>query len=302
MTGCWGQDWASYQSATPDTTGLSFFFTKVSEGLGYVNPDFPSQYAHGIAAGLTGGRYHYPHMGNSVTAEGDFFLGHADVQPGDLVVLDWEGYDAASQGVSHARQLAYKDAWLTYVKGRLPHNAVGVYMNVDYLDNVDATGFHGDFLWIATAGKPAGQPGISAPWLFHQYSAATVDHDFCRLDPAALRAFAHSFEASPPVPPVNTQKEIEMILTAVDRKTVPSGTGWPGIFLLGGDGRMSHVTSTADLTAYRAAGLPLVTVSYAEYLTRVTTLNPATAKLSSAADYTPEDADTALGLTPVTGV
>jgi hypothetical protein len=42
------------------------------------------------------------------------------------------------------------------VKSRLPNNRVGVYANVDYWRNVDRSGYCGDFLWIATAGRKRG--------------------------------------------------------------------------------------------------------------------------------------------------
>ncbi|ANZ14440.1 hydrolase [Streptomyces noursei ATCC 11455] len=160
--GIWGQDWSSYQSATPDTSGLSFAFTKVTEGLSYVNPRWVSQRDHAKASGLVWGAYHYPHVGNSVQAEADYFLGQVAWKPGDMVVLDWEGYDAANQGVSRGTQAAYKKAWLRYVKGKLPHNPVGMYANLDYWRNIDTTSYAGDFLWIATAGLPVASP-VSRP-------------------------------------------------------------------------------------------------------------------------------------------
>jgi hypothetical protein len=218
--GIYGQDWASYQSATPDTSGLAFFFTKVTEGLGYVNPLWPSQYAHGLAAGLVPGKYHYPHMGNSVQAEGDRFLSVADIRPGDVACLDWEGYDPANSGVPKAQQAAYKDAWLRYVKSKLPNNRVGMYCNTDYWRNVDTSGFYGDFLWIATAGLPAGSPGITAPWLFHQYSDNPVDKDYCHLASAAdLRAWASpSGGTDMPLTPADAQLVAETLLNT----TVPN--------------------------------------------------------------------------------
>lgn len=188
--GTYGEDWASFQSASPDTTGLGFAFVKVTEGLGYVNPMWVPQRDHAKANGLVWGAYHYPHMGNSVTAEADFFLGQVAWKPGDLVALDWEGYDAANKGVPKSQQAAYKDAWLRYVKGRLPNNRVGMYCNTDYWRNVDTTSYYGDFLWIATANQPAGQPGITAPWMFHQYGSSGVDRDYCPLSLADLRAWA----------------------------------------------------------------------------------------------------------------
>jgi hypothetical protein len=227
--GIWGEDWASYQSAAPDTSGLSFAFVKVTEGTGYVNPEWQSQRDHAKANGLVWGGYHYPHMGASVQAEADFFLSQAAWKPGDLVCLDWEGYDAANSAVSKADQAAYKDAWLRYVKSRLPHNPVGMYCNVDYWRNVDTTGYYGDFLWIATAGLPAGQPGITAPWLFHQYSAASVDHDYCHLaSTQALRDWALAF-ASPSTPPGGTDMpmtpaDVQLLLnTRVPLAKLPGG-------------------------------------------------------------------------------
>ncbi|MBD0743610.1 glycoside hydrolase family 25 protein [Streptomyces sp. CBMA152] len=205
--GTYGQDWASYQSATPDTSGLSFAFVKITEGLSYINPVWITQRDHAKAAGLVWGGYHYPHMANSPQDEADFFLSQVNWQHGDVIVLDWEGYDNANQNVSKAAQAAYKDAWLRHVKSRMPYNPVGMYANTDYWHNVDTSNFYGDFLWIATAGRPAGDPGIQAPWLFHQYSeSGGLDHDYCHLDSNALRSWAlQSSEAEMPLTPADVK-------------------------------------------------------------------------------------------------
>lgn len=225
--GIYGQDWASYQSTTPDTTGLAFAFVKITEGLGYVNPKWPAQRSHAKANGLVWGGYHYPHMGNSVQAEGDYFLGQVNWQPGDLICLDWEGYDAANQGVPKSQQAAYKDAWLRYVKRRQPYSPVGMYCNVDYWRNVDTSSYFGDFLWIATAGRFAGDPGIQAPWLFHQYSDSGVDHDYCHLPSAqALRDWSLSFRPGPsptPAPPSPTPTPSEDDMPQQIVGTIPAG-------------------------------------------------------------------------------
>ncbi len=188
--GTYGQDWASYQDDAPSTEGLDFVFVKVTEGLTYTNPKWVAQRDHAKGAGLVWGAYHYPHMENSVRAEADHFIDQVAWQPGDLVVLDWEGYDDANKHVPHSVQATYKDQWLRYVKSRLPGHQVGLYANLDYWRNVDTSGFYGDFLWIATADRKAGDPGIQADWVFHQYAAAGVDKDFCKLDSAELRAWS----------------------------------------------------------------------------------------------------------------
>lgn len=199
--GIYGQDWASYQSAQPDTTDLSFVFIKVTEGAGYVNPLWQAQLQWARSRGLVAGLYHYPHMGNSVDVELGHFLTAAGqaIQPGVMLCLDWEGYDSANASVPHAQQLAFKDQFLGSLKAREPHNPAGVYMNTDYLANVDGSGRHGDFLWIATSGRPAGNPGINANWLFHQYSDMPVDSDYCPLGSVAeLRTWAMSFAQATP--------------------------------------------------------------------------------------------------------
>jgi GH25 family lysozyme M1 (1,4-beta-N-acetylmuramidase) len=222
--GIYGQDWASYQSATPSTSGLSFVFVKVAEGLSYINPLWAQQRDHAKAKGLVWGAYYYPHMANSPQAEADYFLSQVAWQPGDLVVLDWEGYDPANTGVAKSTQASYKDAWLRYVKSRLPNNRVGVYANVDYWRNVDRSGYCGDFLWIATAGRNAGDPGISDPWLFHQYSeAGGLDRDYCHLATAAdLRAWALSTTTQE-----DTMATPQEIADAVWSHTEKPGTGNP---------------------------------------------------------------------------
>ncbi|MGW1071662.1 glycoside hydrolase family 25 protein [Streptomyces sp. NPDC002537] len=229
--GIWGQDWADYQSSAPDVGGLSFAIVKVTEGLSFLNRKWVAQRDHAKAHGLVWGAYHYPHMANSPIGEADFFLAQVDWRPGDLVTLDWEGYDDANQGVPRARQAAYKETWLRYVKRRLPYNPVGMYANLDYWRNVDTTGFYGDFLWIATAGRRAGSPGIAADWLFHQYSdSGGVDRDYCRLDSAGeLRAWALSFQPAPPSPEDDMPQWQSGQITPGDQPTVvlvPSGTAW----------------------------------------------------------------------------
>jgi GH25 family lysozyme M1 (1,4-beta-N-acetylmuramidase) len=56
------------------TTGLDFVFTKVTEGLSYVNPRWAAQRDHAKSQGLVWGAYHYPHMANDPRAEADYFL------------------------------------------------------------------------------------------------------------------------------------------------------------------------------------------------------------------------------------
>jgi len=217
MTGIYGQDWASYQGSVPSASGLAFVFLKVTEGLTYESPVWKSQKADAVSHGAVVGYYHYPHMHNSAHTEVDFFLSKVKPAIGEMVVLDWEGYDANNTSVPKSEQLAYKESYLTYMKLRVPNNPVGMYCNTDYWYNVDTTGHAGDFLWIATSGLPAGQPGIKAVWTFHQYGAAGVDKDYGNFSSqAALKAWIASFNKTIPTPP-------EDIVTPQDKKDIIDG-------------------------------------------------------------------------------
>jgi len=179
--GIYGQDWASYQGSTPSAKGIDFVFLKVTEGTTYESPVWKSQYAEAIKAGLAIGFYHYPHMHNNPDAEVNYFLSKVTPKIGEMVVLDWEGYDANNRNLSPSELLSYKEEYLRFMKSKLPHNPVGLYCNTSYWLSIDKASNAGDFLWIATANKPAGQPGIQYNWLFHQYGASGVDRDYCRL-------------------------------------------------------------------------------------------------------------------------
>lgn len=223
--GIFGQDWASYQDDQPDVSGLSFAFVKVTEGLDYTNSRWVAQRNHAKANGLVWGAYHYPHMHNSDRAEADFFLSQVAWQPGDMICLDWEGYDSANAGVSSADKQVYKEDYLRYIKSRVPHNPVGMYCNTDYWRNIDTTGYYQDFLWIATAGRGAGDPGIQAPWLFHQYTDNPIDTDYCHLSSTEeLRAWTMSFAEQAPAPtPVPVPAPVPVPVPPAPPARMPTG-------------------------------------------------------------------------------
>src|SRR6267142_2782656 len=217
MTGILGQDWSGYQSASPSTSGIDFVFLKVTEGLSYESPRWKSQYTTAKNAGLVTGFYLYPHMANSPKEEADYFLSKVTPKSGEMVVLDWEGYDSNNSGVSKSVQKAYKEASLRYLKNKLPNSPVGMYCNTDYWKSVDTTGYFGDFLWIATAAKSAGDPGITAQWTFHQYSTAgSTDRDYSTFTSrAALKTWALSFDKTTGADVALTDAEITAIAKKV---------------------------------------------------------------------------------------
>lgn len=232
MSGTYGQDWASYQSATLATAGLGFVFVKATEGTGYANPLHAAQVSHVRADGRVVGHYHYPHMAADAATEAGYFLSVAQPQPGDVLILDWEGYDAANNSVPFSRQVAYKAAFLARLAAVAPVHQHLTYCNTDYL-NRDPNGPYGDALWIATSGRPAGQPGIGHAWLIHQYSTAGgIDHDYCPLNPAQLKAWAHAKENT--VPDLTPQiaddtKSLRADLTKVASLTEKDAAGHPAV-------------------------------------------------------------------------
>jgi hypothetical protein len=197
-----GVDVSSFQPENFDTTGLAFVIVKRTEGRGYVNPKASAQVAHGRGAGLLVGHYCYPHIHDGASVDADYFLAHlgSDLHAGDLLVLDWEWYGQAN--VTAAEADAYKDAWIARARAKAPGHRILTYSDVNNWTHVDKNSNVGDGLWIATGGKPAGQPGIQHQWVIHQYSTAGgIDHDVANFpDKAAMLAWANPTQPKPPAP------------------------------------------------------------------------------------------------------
>jgi GH25 family lysozyme M1 (1,4-beta-N-acetylmuramidase) len=182
-----GIDVSSYQSSGFSTSGLSFVFIKITEGVSYVNPKWVAQRTTARKAGLVTGFYHYPHIANSPTTEADHFLDQINLVAGDVLCLDWEWY---GQKVTNAQARAYKDAWLAHVKAKAPSHRVILYCNRSTWLDVDTDSKCGDGLWIADT-TTAGHPRIKHHWTFHQYAQTTVDKDVANFASAtALRSWA----------------------------------------------------------------------------------------------------------------
>ncbi|WP_329168306.1 GH25 family lysozyme [Streptomyces sp. NBC_01267] len=198
-----GQDWASYQSNTPSTSGLDFAFIKATEGTSYVNPRMVSQAAHARAAGLVVGFYHFIKPGN-IKGQASYFVTKAVSQEGDPLFLDWE-----TNGVSSAD----KDTFIREVQRLRPAHRVGLYCNQDYWLRKDTSGFAGDALWIADY-VTAGKPRIKSTWTFHQYTSTPVDTNVGNFaNKAALTAWAT--KSTVPKPPAKPAALPNVSLAAV---------------------------------------------------------------------------------------
>lgn len=189
----YGADISSHQSASwQPAADEAYVFVKATEGRTYTNPSHAQQVATVRAAGRQVGHYHWLVKGNT-TEQVDYFLAQADIQPGDLIALDWE--DSSNPPTSE------KDNWIRQVLDRTNGaNRVGLYCNRDWWWNHDTSSYFGDFLWIAIYG--ASDPGIQAEWTFWQFTDSPYDRNRGRFaDLAALRAWAGSDTPPDPVPP-----------------------------------------------------------------------------------------------------
>jgi hypothetical protein len=199
-------DVASYQSDTYPTAGLAGVIVKCTEGTGYENPRYAAQVAHGRAAGLVVGHYHYGHAGDG-TAQADYFLARLHLRAGDILALDWE-----ERGMTEAE----RDAFIRRVKQRAPGHKVVLYCNLDFWRNLDHNnGGPMDGLWIADPNHSAGHPGIKHGWVFDQYaSPGGMDREVANFPSvAAFRAWCGGLtpvdngpgnHPKPPAPPVVT--------------------------------------------------------------------------------------------------
>lgn len=264
-----GVDVSSFQSATYSTKGLSYVFVKATQGTTYTNPKHSAQISHGRAAGLVVGHYHFLVPGNP-QGQAAYFAKHAGVQPGDLLACDWEPLNGITPSNSD------KDAFLAAVKKLFPKNRVLLYCDVSRWTSMDKTGDCGDGLWIATAGKPEGKPGIKDPWMLHQYSTAGgIDHDAANFTTTtALLAWAKG-------------EDPDMPLTGADAKTIletdniiksPTGAA-----VLAKAGIAASNTYITEATAHQIAVQNAVeaNLSSAQVLALVTSLTAQVAALNT---------------------
>lgn len=151
----------------------------------------------------------------------------------------------------------------------LPIARVGPYGGIKVITGAHRAGYR--YLWqtVAWSGgawHPAAtirQPGstVLGGTADVDYAMAT---DFGQFPRPAAPAPAPQPPAPGPLPPF--PKEKKMIMVAVDLKTLPKDTEWPGIFLLTQDLKLCHVTTPEDEKAFKDAQVTgPFTISYAQF-------------------------------------
>jgi len=177
-----GPDVSRWQHGAPlswaavKASGHSFAFVKATEGAGYTNPYFASDWAGTRNAGLLHGAYHFarPSIGSAVSQARRFIAVAGKAQaPGDLPpVLDLEqsGGLTPTQLSTWTRQFLEETRRLT---GRTP--ILYTYPYFWRTAMASSTAFTEYPLWIASytsASKPA-MPAWSR-WTFWQYSSTST--------------------------------------------------------------------------------------------------------------------------------
>lgn len=159
-------DWAAAHQA-----GIDFAFIRVTDGVQFIDPKFPSYWTGAKAAGVIRGAYQFFRPAEDPIAQADLLLEKmGPLDPGDLPpVLDVE----VSGGLSTDQVAAGVRAWVAHVTaklGRTPILYAGLYSWHDLTGSADITTSP---LWVAQY-TSAPCPNIPAPWTrwaFWQYSA-----------------------------------------------------------------------------------------------------------------------------------
>jgi uncharacterized protein with LGFP repeats len=198
-------DWNSVAA-----NGASFAYMKATEGTGYTDPQFATNYSGSVNAGLARGAYHFALPSDSSgAAQATFFLGHGggwvadghtlppvlDIEYNPYSTADWAGW---CYNQTPAQITAWITDFTTTIHSRTNRWPV-IYTTNGWWTHCTgaATGFGNDPLWIAPSNSDTpGSPAIPASWsayTFYQYATSGTfpgDQDYFNGTAAQVPAFA----------------------------------------------------------------------------------------------------------------
>jgi GH25 family lysozyme M1 (1,4-beta-N-acetylmuramidase) len=166
---------------TVRTHGAQFAYIKATEGTGFVNPDFASQYNGSYQAGLIRGAYHFALPNDSGgAAQASYFVAHGGgwsrdgrTLPGALDI-EQNPYGRECYGLTHSALVS----WITSFDNT--YHALTSRSPVIYTDSAfwatctgNFGGFGADPLWAVGSGTP---PGWGF-YTFSQYAGSTFPGD-----------------------------------------------------------------------------------------------------------------------------
>lgn len=157
---------------------------KATEGTGFADPTFQSDWNQAKAADKARIAYHFFHPSISAMAQARFFLDNvatAGMRNGDLLAIDLE----ASDGMPAAKVAAAAVEFVHAVEKETRAKPL-VYTFIDFAHEGNCQGLGGYPLWIADPSSPAGRPVVPPPWetwLIHQYGVLRrIDIDVVNVD------------------------------------------------------------------------------------------------------------------------
>ncbi len=171
--------------------GVAFGYARISDGTGYIDPDFNGNWSNMKSAGVLRGAYQFFRPNEDATAQANLMIQKVGkLGIGDLPAM----IDVEATGGQPGWVIAQKvRQWLQIVEagtGRRPIIYTGSYF---WQDNVGDTSFGKYPIWIAAYGPscPSLPPGWSN-WLMWQYSDGNgaLDHDVFNGSIAQLKALA----------------------------------------------------------------------------------------------------------------
>lgn len=150
-----------------------FVIMKVTEGTGYVSPDFRRQYEQAKAAGKCLGVYHYAN-GGDVAREADHFLRIVGNRVGEaILVLDWESQNNVGFGKN---DFAWCKSWLDYVARKTGVRPM-LYISQAEMYKFNGLGDYG--LWIAQYANMKATGYQDKPWREGTYVCAIRQYSSC---------------------------------------------------------------------------------------------------------------------------
>lgn len=173
-----GVDLSHHNTTMPSLDGLSFVIHKATQSNDFFDPMYAGRHTYVKAQGKVWGSYHFWTPRVSDVVQVLWYAEHADVQPGEIIALDFEDDGSWAAFAPSTLASGCRDA-LVRMRETFPNNRLLLYCNRNTLHNiVDPFGVaEFDGLWIA---DPNGAP--PPPWRFWQYTSTTYDHDYAEFD------------------------------------------------------------------------------------------------------------------------
>jgi len=191
-------DWSAVASA-----GAQFAYIKATEGTGFVNPDFASQYDGAYQAGLIRGAYHFalPNK-SSGAAQASYFVANGGGWTADghtlpgVLDIEYNPYGPECYGLSHSAMVS----WIASFTDT--YESLTTVWPVIYTPTawwVTCTGNYSGFaandpLWTTSSGNTAGSlPAGWSTYTFWQYASAGTfpgDQDLFNGSSAQLQQVA----------------------------------------------------------------------------------------------------------------